>query len=158
MSSSVRNPHQFCSFKETVCLPSKDVEIRSDIFTFPSIIPSSVHPSTQNWAENELSLLDQFITCDLLRRSARGDGGTLNITSSTSTQRQTFVNIFSTFLFRCSSISSSYPCNCWFVDCLVAHTFRSSLSLALIGGGRWHGLKDVLYFLNNTFLFENFIL
>ena len=70
-----------------------------DILTFPSIVPYGGDPSTQNWDENELSLLDQFITRDLLRRAAPGGSGTLNITSSTSTGRQTFVNIFQFFLF-----------------------------------------------------------
>ena len=70
-----------------------------DILTFPSIVPYGGDPSTQNWDENELSLSDQFITRDLLRRAAPGGSGTLNITSSTSTGRQTFVNIFQIFLF-----------------------------------------------------------
>ena len=70
-----------------------------DILTFPSIVPYGGDPSTQNWVQNELSLSDQFITRDLLRRAAPGGSGTLNITSSTSTGRQTFVNIFQIFLF-----------------------------------------------------------
>ena len=39
-------------------------------FYHPSLVP---RPSSQNWVENEPSWLDQFITCDLLRRSALGE-------------------------------------------------------------------------------------
>ena len=66
---------------------------------FPASSDPPAIPQPKTGLKMNPSLLDQFITRDLLRRSAPGDAETLNITSSTSTERQTFVNIFQTFPF-----------------------------------------------------------
>ena len=64
--------------------------VQSSSLTFPAS-PRLASIPHQKLGWNELRLLDQFITRDLLRRSAPGDTGTSNITSATSDVSQTLI-------------------------------------------------------------------